>query len=622
LTTTLQAVYERQQAADNARWDVHETYERVYWELDARARERVNVYEHPDVVAAQRVADKLTAEVAALREEVGGRVFRVVDSKLDELRARIEKLNKKAAKYETEPVTLIVSDEHHQDVIREARHAADAVEASLEAVEGTRHYTERIVDYTFVVVDGPSAVIEGWVFVATLDHDADQGADESVGIRRAPVGTNLANRIGTDAAAAVEAVDLTSYRHASNDCDHCGFKRRRNQTYVLYELATGELRQIGSTCLKDYTGASSAERAASWAEWLQALYSDLGGGGNYEDEGPGGGRIAYRTDDFLANVAAVTRENGWQSRWSKDGYGGFERNHNATADQALANMTARKPDIKVTTEDREEARIALEWVRDDLAERDELDEFQHNLATYCRADYLPAKGDGFVAYAIEARKREIGDRLEYERKQRVAVESEWIGEVKERLKGLTFTVTFTKTIDGNYGAKQLTKGHDENGNLLIWWASGGTWLDQGHTYELTATVKAHDRDSYQNDAKVTEITRVHGPSVTDITVCDDCGERLQPDPEKAGSSKAEICACTIKAREEAAAEEAAAAAAFDAEHAELRAVYDRVRENPESTWRYLPFESFVRTAGNDPELVEALVKSLDEKAAATTEETR
>jgi hypothetical protein len=621
LTTTLQAVYERQQAADNARWDVSETYERVYWELDARARERVNVYEHPDVAAAQRVADKLNTEVAALREEVGGRVFRVVDSKLDELRARIEKLNKKAAKYETEPVTLIVSDEHDQQVIREARPAGDAVEASLEAVEGTRHYTERIVDYTFVVVDGPSAVIEGWVFVATLDHDADQGADESVGIRRAPVGTNLINRVGAEAAAAVEAADLTSYRHARADCDHCGWKRRRNQTYVLYELATGALRQIGSTCLKDYTGASSAERAASWAEWLEALYSDLGGG-EYGEPGDGGGRIAFRTDDFLANVAAVTRENGWRSRWSKDGYGGFERNHDATADQALANMNARKPDIKVTDEDCEEARIALEWVRDDLAERDELDEFQHNLATYCRADYLPAKGDGFVAYAIEARKREIGTRLEYERKERVAVESEWIGEPKQRIKGLVFTVTFTKVIDGLYGAKQLTKGHDADGNLLIWWASGGTWLDQGHTYELTATVKAHDRDSYQNDAKVTEITRVHGPSVTDITVCETCGERLQPDPEKAGSSKAEICACTIKAREEEDAKRAAEEAAFDAEHAELRAIYDRVRGDNQSIWRHLKFGSFVATAKNDPELVEALVKSLDEKAAATTEETR
>ena len=82
MTTTLKSVYERQQAAENARWDVSETYERVYWDLDPRERERVNVHEHPDVKAAQATADRLTAEVAALREEVGGRVFRLVDSKI------------------------------------------------------------------------------------------------------------------------------------------------------------------------------------------------------------------------------------------------------------------------------------------------------------------------------------------------------------------------------------------------------------------------------------------------------------------------------------------------------------------------------------------------------------
>jgi hypothetical protein len=621
MTITLQSVYERQQAANDARWNVSETRDRVHEYGDDWAK----TAEHPDVKAAQAEAELIAVEVAALHEQAGGTVFRVVDVKLDELRDRIAKLNKKAAKYGTEPITLIVSDEREQEVRREPRAAMDAVEASLEAVEGTRNYVERIIDYTFVVVDGPSAVIEGWVFVATLDHEADQGADESVGIRRAPVGTRLADRIGVDAAKAVEAADLTSYRHARADCDHCGFKRRRNQTYVLYEIETGALRQIGSTCLRDYTGANSAERIAAWAEWLEALYSDLGSGGDYDDVGVGGGRIAHRTLDFLASVAAVTREHGWQSRWRKTGYGDFERNYDATADRAMDNLMAqgKKDAIGITADDKTEAATALEWVREDLAERDELDEFQHNLVTYARSDWLPAKGDGFIAYIIQARKREIGDRLEYERKERVAVESEWIGEPKQRIKGLVFTVTFTKVIDGHYGAKQLTKGHDADGNLLVWWASGGTWLDQGHTYELTATVKSHDRDSYQNDAKVTEITRVHGPSVTDITVCEDCGEQLQPDPEMPGSSKAAICACVIKAREEADAKEAAEKAVFDAEHDELRAIYDRVRERqPNSTWQHFPFGSFVQTAQQNPELVEALVEELDKKERITTEENR
>jgi hypothetical protein len=514
LTTDLKHVYERQRAAEHARWDVTETYERVYWDLDPRARERVNVHEHPDVRLAQAKADALTAEVAALRALCGGNVFRVVDSKLGELGERIAKLNKKAVKLGTEPVVLTVSDEHHQEVRTESLVDQETMDI-YGAVEGSTT-VKRVIDYTFVTVNGDTPMIAGWVFVATLDHEADQGADESVGIRRAPTGIHLINRIGEDAAAAVENADLTAYRHAAADCDHCGFSRRRKQTYVLYEVETGELRQIGSTCLKDYTGAHNPERIAAWAEWLEGLYRDLGTEGEGFSEG--GGRVAFRTLDFLSNVAAVMRENGWSPRWFKDGYGGFERNHGATADVAMGNLTERnkKHRIEVTDADRAEAETALEWVRELDESDEELDEFQHNLTTYCRADYLPEKGDGFVAYAIMARRRAVEDELKVERAAKVAVESEWIGEVKERLRGLRFHVTFTREFPGDYGTRLLTKGHDDDGNLLVWWSSS-EWLEQGHTYELTGTVKRHSTDDYQGGAKVTEITRVAAKSIVDVT---------------------------------------------------------------------------------------------------------
>ena len=502
----LKHVYERQAAAERARWDVSETYERVYWDLDPRERARVNVHEHPDVVLAQVKADALTAEVAGLRELVGGRVFRVVDSKLDELAERIAKLNKKAVKLGTEPVALVVSDEHDQTVTRELPPDYDPATT----MENWRTAgVERITDYTFVTVNGETPMIAGWVFVATLDHEADEGADEGVAIRRAPVGTRLVNLIGEKAAAAVETADLTAYRHGGNDCDHCGFNRRRKQTYVLYEVATGELRQIGSTCLKDYTGAHNPERIAAWAEWLEGLYSDLGMGGD-DGFGGGGGRIAVRTLDFLANVSAVIRERGWQSRWMKSGYGDFERNLGATADVAMGNVFERnaKYRIPVTDEDAVEAQTALDWVRDELGEQDELDEFQHNLVTYCTSDYVPKKGDGFIAYAIMARRRAVEKALETERKAKLAATSEWIGAVGDRVKGLTFTVTFTREFDGHYGVSVLTKGYTPEGHGVLWFGKGGA--EQGLTYTASATIKAHDMDEYNGGGKVTKITNVRG----------------------------------------------------------------------------------------------------------------
>ena len=103
----------------------------MYWDLDPRDRERATFTSIPTSSPPSPTLTRLTAEVAGLREQVGGSVFRVVDSKLTELGERIAKLNKKAVKLGTEPITLTVSDEHDQEVIRElAPDATDAVEAA------------------------------------------------------------------------------------------------------------------------------------------------------------------------------------------------------------------------------------------------------------------------------------------------------------------------------------------------------------------------------------------------------------------------------------------------------------------------------------------------------------
>ena len=506
MTTTLKAVYERQQAAYEAQREVSAAYEDIYWSLEPKARASANVYDHPVVIAAQKHAEKLVAEVAALRETVGGRVFRVVDSKLVELTARIGKLNKKAVKLGTDPILLTISGE--KDQVTRKVPVVDSVTSALHEIEGTwSEFTEEVVDFTYITVDGPTPMLAGFVFLATLDHDADQGADESVGIRRAPVGTGLVNQIGEEAAAAVEANDLTAYRHAGPDCDHCKFDRKRKQTYVLYEVATGQLRQIGTKCVKDYIpNANNPEKVAAWAEWLEGLYTDLGfeSGGGFGDIEVGSGRPAIPTLGYLTNVAAMIRTVGWTPRWTKDHYGEFSRNYGATADKAKDNFLERDEKLRtpLSAEDLELATTALTWVRDDLAERDEINEFEHNLTTYAKSDFLPEKGDGFIASIIGAYQRELARKLEAEN----AKNSEWIAAVGERIKDLTFTVTFVKGFEGDYGTRWLTKGYDADGNQIVWWGAGG--LDQGTTYTCSATVKKHETDSYNGGAKVTQVTNL------------------------------------------------------------------------------------------------------------------
>jgi hypothetical protein len=509
MTPTLKTVYERQQDAAEAQRQVSALYEDIYWSLEPKARASANLHEHPDVLMAQAAAEKLAVEVAHLRDLVGGRVFRVVDSKLSALNERIAKLNKKAVKLGTDPILLTAS--YEKDQIKRMVITNPESYQAVGFMDGINGHDE-VIDFTYVTVDGPTPMLPGFVFIATLDHDTDD--DENVGIRRAPVGTGLINHIGEEAAKAVEAADLTAYRHADPDCDHCKLDRKRKQTYVLFEVATGELRQIGTNCVKDYIpGANNPERVAAWAEWLHGLYADLGfesGDDGFGDIGVGGGRIAIPTQSYLNNVAAVIREIGWTPRWNKDGYGDFARNYGATADRAKDNYLERnaKLRIEVISADVELATVALTWVRDDLAERDELNEFEHNLTTYAKSDYLPEKGDGFIASIIGAYQRELARKLEAEQ----AANSEWIGQVGDRIKGLRFTVTFVRGFEGQYGTRWMTKGYDADGNGLIWWGAGG--MDQGVTYTCSATVKAHEMDKFNGGGKVTQVTNLR--SITPV----------------------------------------------------------------------------------------------------------
>ena len=203
----------------------------------------------------------------------------------------------------------------------------------------------------------------------------------------------------------------------------------------------------------------------------------------------------------------------------KTGYGDFERNHDATADVAMGNINERSKKHRIAqspTRTTPRPRLALDWVRDDLGDQDELDEFQHNLVTYCTSDYVPEKGDGFIAYAVMARRRAVEKTLETARKEKAAAASEWVGEIKQRIKGLTFTVTFTRGFDSAYGVRTLTKGYTAEGNGIIWWGAGG--LDQGKTYRCAATVKAHEIDDYNGGGKVTQITNVRSVEEVDDVV--------------------------------------------------------------------------------------------------------
>lgn len=84
--------------------------------------------------------------------------------------------------------------------------------------------------------------------------------------------------------------------------------------------------------------------------------------------------------------------------------------------------------------------------------------------------------------------------------------SAWVGDVGERLRGLSVTVMFETHIESEWGGAKLVKFTDTDGNEFGWFGSGVAIYDlkKGDEVILTGTVKKHD--TYQG-IKQTMLTR-------------------------------------------------------------------------------------------------------------------
>lgn len=82
--------------------------------------------------------------------------------------------------------------------------------------------------------------------------------------------------------------------------------------------------------------------------------------------------------------------------------------------------------------------------------------------------------------------------------------SEWIGEIKERLRDLRVTLTGRRECSGMYGDSVLFTFEDEAENILTWFTTRPPEIEVGHSYLLTGTVK---KFTEYNRVKQTQLNR-------------------------------------------------------------------------------------------------------------------
>src|SRR5664279_593950 len=200
-----------------------------------------------------------------------GQTYDIPEVRLDWFRQKIAALGKRAMKLVGEKVYCTVIGYHFVDE------------------DGPKQLRKQKVYEVYV--SHPQVKLNGWQFVARIDHSQDTG-----NIVRVVPGQSLPPR----------------YRDTAPICEHCFVKRFRRDSFVLTCTETGESKQVGSQCLKDFTGHNGAAKYAQIAEML-AIIGDYAKGIGFERTGFVNDYRWYNARWFLGSVAHSVKTSGWIS---------------------------------------------------------------------------------------------------------------------------------------------------------------------------------------------------------------------------------------------------------------------------------------------------------------------
>lgn len=328
----------------------------------------------------------------------------------------------------------------------------------------------------FIIVEAEGkAIINGWKFIASIEH------------------TNKGNVI--NCACNIEAPER--YYKAEPVCEHCNSKRYRKNTYIVLNESTGEFKQVGKGCLKDFTNGMDAEVIAQYISAFDCLIE----GKTFQSNGSNAEYIDLK--EWLAFVVETINHFGYVKRDNQfneidtcnraldyfivkhGGYIGTEIRQELLSEIKGIGFNPYSSQVEKDVES------ALEW----LAIQDANNNYMHNLKVSCSLDYINQKHFGITASLFPTYKRETELKA-----KNIESSSSWVGQIGTRVEIKADNITCVTSWDTDWGITRVYK-IVESGNIFIWKTSN--FIDE-NVKHIKGTVKAHN---IYKDVKQTELTR-------------------------------------------------------------------------------------------------------------------
>jgi hypothetical protein len=412
--------------------------------------------------------------------------YSIHEDNMQKLADKLAHIEKKCNKYGCTFSYAEVGEEY-----KEVQHYKEIYGAYGKEEVKTHKTIERFI---IVEVEG-IAIINDWKFVATLEH-TEAG--------------NIIRQYNTE----VELPDY--YRTCKPTCEHCHSDRYRKDTYIIRNTVTNELKQVGKSCLKDFTNGLSAEAVAQFLSYFNTI-QELN-----DHESLGGFTRKYvNVSEYLTAVIEVVNKCGFVSKAKS------EEGKQATSSKVYSLMypmsrydteEVEKLDFVADRQENKEAvKNMLAWLEVQKANS----QYISNLQLVCKKEYAEFRDMGLLASlpsayfkAMETEK----ERLEREARKSDQPTSQHVGKVGDKIQLTNVTITKVAVYETQYGFTHIFKILDTNGNIYIWKASKGCEVKEvikGEycNYEskaiedftaLKGTIKAHNE---YNGELQTELTR-------------------------------------------------------------------------------------------------------------------
>jgi len=321
-----------------------------------------------------------------------------------------------------------------------------------------------VVDVTSYTFEMESLKLGEFEVLAVIEHNAVEGSNE-----------NIIHVIKENASVPLE------YRTVKSHCQHCKSDRKRNKTVLLIN-AENQIIQVGSTCIKEYTGIDGLSIIGNYQDIHDICIEEPKM--DYDNFSK---QLKYdKTIDYLASCIQLINSKGYEKEvtkykaWEISGTDDLDKKYLPVAEKIINYFQNR--------------------------EFKEYETFQNNIKQYLSNEYT--KINGIVAYAYVSYLNELEKDEKKAKEQEGKKDSNHIGNTGDKLeKELTLKkrVSYETSYNGyNEVTQYIYLFEDAEGNIYKWNTSKYLELDNGDNLKLKGSVKAHEEYA---GAKQTVLTR-------------------------------------------------------------------------------------------------------------------